>query len=93
MPTPFLQARQKRMLILLSVMTLATFGGPVGVWSVLRGGPSADWPPDRPVEWVALFGTAALVLSCMVAIVSMGLAHRNELVRAQARVRSGGVPR
>ena len=39
--------------MLLGLLTLATFGGPVAIVASLRGGASRDWPPDRPVEWWA----------------------------------------
>ena len=41
-------------LCLLLAMTLVSFGGPFVILVVLRGGTSAEWPPDRPVEWVAV---------------------------------------
>ncbi len=39
--------------VLLGAMTLVSFGGPFVILVVVRGGPSARWPPDRPVEWIS----------------------------------------
>ena len=90
-----LAPRQKRMLILLGAMSLGTFGGPVGIGAVLRGGASRSWPPDRPVEWATLFGIAGLVAACMLGILALGLAQRRDQAVADAarKVSSGEPPR
>ena len=48
--------------VLLGLMTLATFGGPVAIVASLRGGASREWPPDRPVEWWIFGLTTGLVV-------------------------------
>jgi heme A synthase len=54
---------------LLGLLTLACFGGPLGMWLVVRGGSSGEWPPDRAVEWVVVAlvsgSAAALFLACI----------------------------
>ncbi len=45
---------------LLGAMSLVAFGGPFLVLVVVQGGPSAHWPPDRPLEWLTI--TLVLVL-------------------------------
>lgn len=62
-------------LVLLGVMTIATVGGPLGVFVVLRGGVEPAWPPDRPVEWVVLIGTCLLVAALMIVVIGLGLAN------------------
>lgn len=74
---------QRMAWVLLGLMTLVTVGGPVGIWLALRGGPSPDWPPDRPVEWVTLLGTCALMLGLMILSVATAVASQ----RAASRVR------
>jgi hypothetical protein len=76
--------RQKRMLILLGIMSLGTFGGPVAIGAILRGGASRVWPPDRPVEWATLLGVSGLVAACMLAIISLGMTQRREQAVAEA---------
>ena len=61
--------------VLLGLMTLATFGGPVVIGLVLSGGPSGKWPPDRPVEWWTLGIVSGVVVVLMVACVGIGLAN------------------
>ena len=60
-------------LILLGLLTLGTFGGPVLMLVVVRGGPSAGWPPDRTVEWVVIAVVMTLVVSLFIACVTIGL--------------------
>lgn len=70
---------------LLGLMTLVTLGGPVGIWAVLRGGPSADWPPDRAVEWVTLIGLSGLVIALMVFSVLAAVASHRSAPPVQKR--------
>jgi hypothetical protein len=82
--------------VLLVLMTIATFGGPVGIAVVLRGGASPEWPPDRPVEWFAFGGVTGVVVILLVACLSIGLANWQALRRAQKRAassRADGHPR
>jgi hypothetical protein len=59
--------------LLLGAMTLVSFGGPFVIVGVLRGGDSAHWPPDRPIEWLVLGLILALVLVLFLACVSIRL--------------------
>jgi hypothetical protein len=68
-------------LVLLGLMTLFSFGGPLAIGWVLGGGSSPDWPPDRPVEWATLLGISAMVAILMAACVALGLANRQAMVR------------
>jgi hypothetical protein len=90
-----LASRQKRMLILLAAMSLGTFGGPVGIGFVLRGGASRSWPPDRPLEWATLYGVSGLVIACLLGIVALGLVQRREAAAAEAERKAalGEAPR
>ena len=58
--------------VLLGAMTLASFGGPFAMLAVIRGGQSARWPPDRPVEWITIGVVVALVVALFCACVSIG---------------------
>ncbi len=62
--------------VLLGAMTIASFGGPFVVLGALWGGKSANWPPDRPLEWVAVTLIVGLVISLFVACVSLGWWYR-----------------
>lgn len=63
------QAPPKLPLILLGLMTVATFAGPFVIALVIRGGRSTGWPPDRPVEWwtfgLICGGVAVLMVACL----------------------------
>jgi hypothetical protein len=69
--------------VLLILMTIASFGGPVGIGVVLRGGASPNWPPDRTVEWVAFAGVTGLVVALMIACLSIGWWNQREIRRAK----------
>jgi hypothetical protein len=58
--------------VLLGAMTLASFGGPFVILAIVRGGASARWPPDRPVEWVTIALVLSLVVVLFLACVSIG---------------------
>jgi hypothetical protein len=60
-------------LVLLGLMTLATFAGPFVIGVVLRGGESKGWPPDRPVEWLTFFGITGAVVALLAACLTVGL--------------------
>jgi predicted PurR-regulated permease PerM len=64
---PFLPTRAA---ILLGLLTLACFGGPFALVAILHGGDQSGWPPDRPIEWAALFGVVGLVLALLVAAIA-----------------------
>ncbi len=59
-------------LVLLGLMTLATFVGPLVIVSVLGGGRSSGWPPDRPVEWWTFGLIVGFVVLLMTACLSVG---------------------
>ena len=67
-PTPP-PAPPKLPLVLLGMMTVATFAGPFVILLVIRGGQRAAWPPDRPVEWwvfgLVCAGVTALLGACL----------------------------
>lgn len=69
------------------LMTLTSFGGPFLFGSILRGGASPDWPPDRPVEWVALAGTGGLVVALLLALTALGLVNMKEMTAAREAAR------
>jgi hypothetical protein len=62
--------------VLLGAMTLVSFGGPFVILGAIWGGQSAKWPPDRPVEWVAVALVFGLVIGLFVACLSLGWWHR-----------------
>ena len=67
--------------VLLGLMTAFTFGGPLAIGYVLRGGASPSWPPDRPVEW-ATFGTVSgMVFVLMMACLSLSMVNRQPVRR------------
>ncbi len=62
-------------LVLLGLMSIVSFGGPFALAWILSGGREQQWPPDRPVEWVALIGTVGLCFGLMVVLLVLGLAN------------------
>jgi hypothetical protein len=84
MSTPAERPPIRRAMTLLALMTIAAFGGPVGIGAVLRGGKSPKWPPDRPVEWATLFGVSGLVLALMVLSIAVSVANQRALARRRA---------
>lgn len=62
--------------VLLGLMTIATFAGPVAIASSLRGGASREWPPDRSIEWWVFGVATGLVAVLMAACLGLGLVHR-----------------
>jgi uncharacterized membrane protein YedE/YeeE len=57
---------------LLGALTLVTFGGPLAMLLVVRGGPSPDWPPDRLVEWIVIGEVIGLAIVLFSACVTIG---------------------
>ncbi len=57
---------------LLGAMSLVSFGGPLVIFLVLRGGRSPDWPPDRAIEWVVVSFVIVLAVALFVACLSFG---------------------
>ena len=62
--------------VLLGAMTLVSFIGPFVILATIRGGRSSKWPPDRPVEWVAIAVVIGLVIALFLACLSIGWWHR-----------------
>ncbi len=58
--------------VLLGAMTLISFGGPFVILLIVRGGASANWPPDRPVEWITIGIVLWLAIALFLACVSIG---------------------
>ncbi|HKI20957.1 MAG TPA: hypothetical protein VKA15_23900 [Isosphaeraceae bacterium] len=58
--------------VLLGAMTLVSFGGPFLIYVVVRGGSSAQWPPDRPLEWITIALVFSLVIALFFACVTIG---------------------
>jgi len=58
--------------VLLGAMTLISFGGPFVILIIVRGGASANWPPDRPVEWITIGIVLWLAVALFLACVSIG---------------------
>jgi hypothetical protein len=57
---------------LLGALTLVSFGGPFAMFVAIRGGPSADWPPDRAVEWIVIGVVTGLAIALFSACVTIG---------------------
>lgn len=66
---------QRLPLVLLGGLTAVSFGGPFGLGWVLAGGSGRGWPPDRPVEWVALFGVVGLAILLLTMVLALNLAN------------------
>ena len=75
--------------VLLGLMTVATFGGPVAFGLVLAGGARASWPPDRPVEWWTLGVISGLVVALMAACIAVGLTPKARGTRHEAKDTTG----
>ncbi len=68
--------------VLLGLMTVLTFGGPLAIGYVLQGGASPKWPPDRPVEWFTFLGISGMVLVLMMASFSLLLVNHKAMKKA-----------
>jgi hypothetical protein len=53
-------------------MTFVSFAGPFVILAAVRGGPSKEWPPDRPVEWGTIAVVLALEVGLFLACVTVG---------------------
>jgi hypothetical protein len=62
--------------VLLGAMTFVSFVGPFVLLVALRGGASAKWPPDRPLEWAVVITVFGLVIGLFLACVSIGWWYR-----------------
>ena len=79
---------QRLPLVIFAVMTILCFGGPFGVSWVLSGGQIAQWPPDRPVEWIALIAICLLVIAFMLMLLYLNLKNMREMNEIQKRSKS-----
>ncbi len=73
-PSP--QRLPRSPLLLLGLMTASTVFGPVLIWITLQGGANRAWPPDRPVEWLAVLGTSTFVFGLMVGCVALSIINQ-----------------
>ncbi len=81
--TPPVRPKLSRLpFVLLGLMTLFSFGGPLVFGYVLGGGSSPRWPPDRPVEWATLIGISAAVVLLMTACLALGFVQRRALAES-----------
>lgn len=84
------QPPRLRPMILFLLLTLMTFGGPLAIVIVGRGGDRPSWPPDRPVEWWVFGGVTIgylLLLSACVLDASLTLKRaRRDQARANSAV-------
>ena len=62
-------------MVLLGLMTLVSFGGPVLIAVLLWGGARSGWPPDRPVEWIGFGLVMPLFAACFIACLTVGWWH------------------
>jgi len=76
--------------VLLGLMTLFSFGGPLGIGYALRGGASPDWPPDRPVEWFVFAGISGMVVVLMLACLALALKNRPTASKGEKTFRQEG---
>jgi hypothetical protein len=72
---------------LLAAMTLLSFGGPFLIGTIMRGGASPNWPPDRPVEWTVFAVVTGLVLVVLVGIALIWVVNMKDLRDAKERAR------
>jgi hypothetical protein len=72
---------------LLAAMTLLSFGGPFLIGAIMRGGVSPDWPPDRPVEWIAFTGVTGLVVAVLIGMALIWVVNMKSLRAAKERAR------
>jgi hypothetical protein len=66
-------------------MTLVSFGGPGAMLLMIKGGPSAKWPPDRAIEWLTIGIVFGLFIMFFLACVSINVWYKAE---ARSSVRS-----
>ena len=81
--------------VLLVAMTLVSFGGPVAMLLMIRGGSSADWPPDRAIEWLTIGAIFGLFITIFIACVSISLWYAvggNVSANADTRRTDPGLP-
>ncbi len=62
--------------VLLAALTIVSFGGPFVIVAFIRGGEKPGWPPDRPIEWIAVTIIMTLFLILFIACVSIRMWYR-----------------
>jgi hypothetical protein len=67
------RAMPRSLIVLFTLMSVASFGSPLAISLVLKGGSSPDWPPDRPVEWATLIGSSILVVALIITTIAASL--------------------
>ena len=63
-------------LVMLGALTLVSFGGPLVMLLMIRGGERSTWPPDRAVEWGTIWVAIGLVVGLMAAAIITALRSR-----------------
>jgi hypothetical protein len=78
--------------VLLGAMTLVSFGGPFAMLVVLQGGPSAQWPPDRAIEWITIGLVVGLMITLFCACISIRVWYSAgaDATHAAPRLRESG---
>jgi hypothetical protein len=79
--------------ILFAILTLNTFGGPLALVAVLRGGDHPGWPPDRAVEWATLLAVTGLTVLILVLLGLIWVGHMREMQAAKEARRRAETPR
>jgi drug/metabolite transporter (DMT)-like permease len=68
--------------VLLGLLTIATVGGPLLIYLMLKGGERPAWPPDRPLEWWTFGLSIAMYLVILAACLSTGILRWRRTVAA-----------
>ncbi len=57
--------------LVLGLLTLDCFLGPLALGMILRGGSRSVWPPDRPIEWAAAWAIVASAVGLFAACLAV----------------------
>ncbi|MDB5351915.1 MAG: hypothetical protein JWN86_3162 [Planctomycetota bacterium] len=79
-------------ILLLGIMSIASFGGPFGLVWILSGGRRSGWPPDRLVEWASLLGVSGLVVGLLMLLLALSLANLKAMKAETESEREGAKP-
>jgi hypothetical protein len=58
--------------IVLSALSLVTFGGPLLIFVIVRRGQRANWPPEGALEWITIILVLGLFVALFFACVTNG---------------------